>query len=506
MAKLIILVKFWSVVAWLMLTFVNGASAASFWEHNGSIVTLEADGSNRKFSYATPKPELPVRAGTVVFQGTKSGNTYSGTAYGFSKKCGTVSYPVTGVVSADEKTVTMTGTMPLFDSSCNRAGSRADTLVFTFQRKDETPASAQTIPVPPASSEAGTAELPQPPKWTGALPTPSKVCPNSDDKFRNAKFIVICKHAEIGSVTNLKAFSPQAWEDKNDPDWAFLKQYWRTGKQFYFAREICEAGDTEFDARASAHLSAASLSKQTAAAWDTLLKNSKFRPTLGFQRETEALECRLIKGPSSDVVSSAEEERRREEREEAQRRRQQEAEDAAERRRLELEREQARRTLVVEVRSLDKYTVHLNFRAPNRNNVWPGGSQIWPLRDSEFHTYRLSCVPGEKICYGAERSGNKNAYWGIGLDGRRGCTQCCMTCGSSHRLTLNGAPDGPAASNNRRPPSSNNTSGVLDSVIDLLGAVSGVAGAVNGGRNNSGSSPQFRPAPRNSPSTITGGR
>jgi hypothetical protein len=503
MAKRIIRIKNWSAVAGLLPIFVSGASAASFWEHNGSVVTLEADGANRKFSYATPKPDLPVRTGTVLFQGTKSGNTYSGTAYGFSKKCGTVSYPVTGVVSNDEKTVTLTGTMPLFDSSCQRAGSRADTLIFTFKGRDETPSSPQTIPASSDRSGTGTAELPQPPKWNGELPAPSKVCPNWEDKFSKAKFVVICKHAEIGSVTNLQAFSPQAWEDKNDPDWRFLKQYWRTGKQFYFAREACEAGDSEFDARASAHLSAASLSKQTAAAWDTLLKNSKFRPNLGFQRETEALDCRVIKGTRLEITSpvdrEAEEERRREEREEAQRRRQQEAEEAAERRRIELEREQARRTLVVEVRSLDRYIVHLNFQAKNRNNAWPGGNQIYPLKDSEFHTFRLSCVPGEKICYGAGRSGNYDFYWGIGLDGRQGCANCCMTCGGSYRYTLNGGP----ASNSSPAGSNSSVSDFLGGAIDIL---NGLSGAVGGARTNSGPPPQFKPAPRNPQSTITGGR
>jgi hypothetical protein len=280
----------------------------------------------------------------------------------------------------------------------------------------------------------------------------------------------------------------------------FSNNIWRTGKQFYFAREICEAGDTEFDARASAHLSAASLSKQTAAAWDTVLKNSKFRPALGFQRENEALECRVIKGARPEAVSSAdreaEEERRREEREEAERRRQQEAQDAAERRRLEIEREQARRTLVVEVRSLDKYIVHLNFQAKGRNNAWPGGSQIYLLKDSDFHTFRLSCIPGEKICYGAGRSGNYGIYWGIALDGKQGCSNCCMTCGGNYTYTLNAGPTSPPASSRT---SNNNVSDFLGTAIDVL---NGVSGAVGAGRNNSG--PQFRPGPRNRQSDVTG--
>ena len=49
----------------------------------------------------------------------------------------------------------------------------------------------------------------------------------------------------------------------------------------------------------------------------------------------------------------------------------------------------------------------------------------------------MTCSPGEKICYGAARSGNYAKYWGVGIQGRAGCRSCCMECGGSYRYTLN---------------------------------------------------------------------
>ena len=45
------------------------------------------------------------RAGDVVFEGSREGATYSGTAYIFSNSCGQVGYPVAGNVSSDERSV-----------------------------------------------------------------------------------------------------------------------------------------------------------------------------------------------------------------------------------------------------------------------------------------------------------------------------------------------------------------------------------------------------------------
>lgn len=98
-----------------------------------------------------------------------------------------------------------------------------------------------------------------------------------------------------------------------------------------------------------------------------------------------------------------------------------------------------RNVLVVEMRNLDRYIVHVKLHSKNRRWQWPSGGEVFTLKDSQFHTMRLTCAPGEKICYGAARSGNYAKYWGVGIQGRNGCRSCCMECGGSYRYTLNPA-------------------------------------------------------------------
>jgi hypothetical protein len=62
------------------------------WGHNGSSqLKLESNGASRRFYYIEPRIgliEVGVAQGMVAFEGTQSGNIYTGTAYVFSKVCG----------------------------------------------------------------------------------------------------------------------------------------------------------------------------------------------------------------------------------------------------------------------------------------------------------------------------------------------------------------------------------------------------------------------------------
>lgn len=80
------------------------------------------------------------------------------------------------------------------------------------------------------------------------------------------------------------------------------------------------------------------------------------------------------------------------------------------------------------MRSFDRYAVELTFYSKSRNAVWPGNGKVWVLRDFEVKNFKISCVPGERICYGAWQAGNSAKYWGVGKGGKGGCKSCCYTC------------------------------------------------------------------------------
>lgn len=111
----------------------------SHWWHNGSLMELRSDGRQRAFYYVEPRAGVVragVNSGTQLFAGERTGDAYQGTAYIFRGSCGKWPYDVSGIVSADERRVTMTGQAPLVDANCVITGYRGDELVFEL-RSDE---------------------------------------------------------------------------------------------------------------------------------------------------------------------------------------------------------------------------------------------------------------------------------------------------------------------------------------------------------------------------------
>ena len=107
----------------------------SLWDHNGSVVYLVANGTTRKFFYEQPRAALlsiGITQGRLLFTGRRNGDQYVGVAYKFSAKCRTRQYAVSGPVSADQRQVTLHGTVTRLNSRCQQEGSEEDTLVFTF--------------------------------------------------------------------------------------------------------------------------------------------------------------------------------------------------------------------------------------------------------------------------------------------------------------------------------------------------------------------------------------
>jgi hypothetical protein len=113
----------------------NEISASSLWDHNGSVMKLIANASSRKFVYVNPRPVLSavgIQSGSLLFEGSKIGDSYSGTAYVYSKNCGRVGFEVSGPVATDQRSVTMYGKAPLRSANCQSGGFRDEKLVFVF--------------------------------------------------------------------------------------------------------------------------------------------------------------------------------------------------------------------------------------------------------------------------------------------------------------------------------------------------------------------------------------
>jgi hypothetical protein len=105
----------------------------SYWDHNRSVMYLVANGARRRFYYHRPRPgmtEAGARSGSLLFDGVRAGNTYSGIAYVFAGACGAFDYKVDGYVVADRRVV-MRGLAPRVDQrTCGVFDYRPDELAF----------------------------------------------------------------------------------------------------------------------------------------------------------------------------------------------------------------------------------------------------------------------------------------------------------------------------------------------------------------------------------------
>ena len=99
--------------------------------------------------------------------------------------------------------------------------------------------------------------------------------------------------------------------------------------------------------------------------------------------------------------------------------------------------EAASDTITWQVRSKYPYRLYLEFYSQTYDHSWPGGGEVYVLKDSRFHTYRLNCRRGEKICYGAWVTTDEGTYWGVGAYNSNSCRDCCYVCGQRpRRITL----------------------------------------------------------------------
>lgn len=111
------------------------AVGAPLWLHNGSIMRLEAEGDRRRLYYEVPRKGMRkagAKRGTLLFEGERLGDRYTGTAYIFAKGCRPIPYSVAGGVSLGEQRITMTGQAPRVGQGCRIKGYRNDVLRFDF--------------------------------------------------------------------------------------------------------------------------------------------------------------------------------------------------------------------------------------------------------------------------------------------------------------------------------------------------------------------------------------
>lgn len=103
------------------------------WLHNGSTISLEVDGTARRFYYISPRQgmlDAGAMSGDLLFEGIVKGSTYAGTAYFFNQACGKTAYQVRGPILDGGRKVVLKGLAPRLDDTCSVKGNVADTLVF----------------------------------------------------------------------------------------------------------------------------------------------------------------------------------------------------------------------------------------------------------------------------------------------------------------------------------------------------------------------------------------
>ena len=137
----------------------------SIWNHNGSQMLLQSNGSERIITYLVPRPGISARPGQVLFRGRRAGNRYTGTAFLFRRGCPPAPYRVSGQVHSETRLV-LQGPSPI-RSGCQITGfttrSSNSRLVFTYLQQagaGNDQDGAQPVPEPEPQDAEGPAGAP----------------------------------------------------------------------------------------------------------------------------------------------------------------------------------------------------------------------------------------------------------------------------------------------------------------------------------------------------------
>jgi hypothetical protein len=76
---------------------------------------------------------------------------------------------------------------------------------------------------------------------------------------------------------------------------------------------------------------------------------------------------------------------------------------------------------------------YLRIFSKSRPWVWPSAWTAWRMPANKVqYGVRISCIRGERICFGAQSFQNPRLSWGVGLYGVRYCSNCCYTCNGGY--------------------------------------------------------------------------
>lgn len=107
------LLKFFASAACILAS--SSSRATADWDHNGSTVAVEVNGSELKIRYVSPRESLSglVSQGDLLFEGTLDGSAVTGTARVFKRGCAPAHYSVVGAYEASQ--LTLRGPAPVFE-------------------------------------------------------------------------------------------------------------------------------------------------------------------------------------------------------------------------------------------------------------------------------------------------------------------------------------------------------------------------------------------------------
>jgi predicted aspartyl protease len=126
-------------------------SGRSLWNHNGSVISLLANGSLREFYYEEPRPgmlEAGARPGALLFRGRSVNGRYIGVAFTFDSRCGQRSYDVSGPILDNYERVILQRRALRVGADCRPIGFVNDTLEFTLLKSASPSISSSSAPSP----------------------------------------------------------------------------------------------------------------------------------------------------------------------------------------------------------------------------------------------------------------------------------------------------------------------------------------------------------------------